>query len=121
MACCDTNGCSIVDKCYSHTASTGCTSCYGSVGVDTPCSSNCSHTNVVGCSTCNTAQSDKPCDNCGSHNACTSANDYACSTNGSWCDCNDYGKCAMNCIAQNVNNTTCLTHCQSHSSELKLN
>ena len=97
MACCDTNGCSVVDKCYSHSATTACTSC-------------------------NTAQSDEPCSaNCDSHKACTSANDYACSTNGSWCDCNDYGKCAMNCSSQNVNNTTCLTHCQSHSPELKLN
>ena len=90
MACCDTNGCSVVDKCYSHSATTACTSC-------------------------NTAQSDEPCStNCGSHNTCTSANDYACSTNGSYCNCYNQGKCAMNCSAQNINDTNCVTNCQSH-------
>ena len=118
MACCDTNGCTVVDKCYSHTESSACTSCNGSVGVDSPCSSNCSHTHVSGCSNCNTAQSNISCStNCGSHNTCTSANDYTCSTNGSYCNCHNQGKCAMNCSAQNINNTTCLTHCQSHSLE----
>lgn len=117
MACCDTNGCTVVNTCYSHTESSACTSCNGSVGVDSPCSSNCSHNYVAGCSTCNTAQSDKSCANCGSHNSCTSANDYDCSTNGNYCNCHNYGKCAMNCSAQNINNTSCLTHCQSHSLE----
>ena len=127
MACCDTNGCNIVDKCYSHTSSSGCASCNGSVGVDSPCSSNCSsHTLVTPCTTCNgtvttscssncsshattcscdgcfSAVYDKDCTgNCSVHSStCTSGNnnDYTCYTNGNYCSCNlSYGTCAQNC------------------------